>query len=357
VRARYCSTALLLCLTWLSTSVPSRPVLAAELAGEARHERARLVVLESRLSPADDAGLRQTLTELLGRLDVRVAPEGSLLNEPVLAKVTISPTFEGARVMVQPLDPPGPTQRHEVPQASSPELFRETLAHVVLGAVEPLLESPPEPEPPRLPPPEDPTADHPGSLPEPPPGPPLPLSWWVGARASALWFVTEGRAGALLGGAGGVTLDTPFRPGLALEAGYLLPLSIERDGLTATFSLVALRLRPSVQVFSSPVVLVRAELAPGLGFVSLEPERAGAQILSSEQSSRIQPMLGVAGAAYFALTRGVAAVARAGLDLDFAPRRWVIDVEGVGRSVFYQTTRLEPQLTLGLDWSPTEAAR
>jgi hypothetical protein len=230
VRIRHSLYALLLSLSWLAA--PAAEARAAELASSPRPARAHLVVIESRLDPADDAGLRQTLSELLGRLDVRLAPAGSLVSEPELARVTISPTFDGARVTVQPLDPPGPLARHEVPQASSPELFRETLAHVVLGAIEPLVEQARAPEPARLPPAPiaaaaDPAADRGAEeAPAEPHRPTLPLSWWVGARASALWFVSQGRGGALLGGAVGATVDAPGRAGLALEAGYLLPLTI-----------------------------------------------------------------------------------------------------------------------------------
>jgi hypothetical protein len=274
--------------------------------------------------------------------------------------VTIAPTFDGARVTVQPVDPPGPSVRHEVPESSSPELFRETLAHVVLGAVEPLLQAqpePPAPPPPAPPPPQpDPTADR-GEAAEPGParGPGPALTAWVGARAGALWFVSQGEGGVLLGAAGGATLEVARRPGLALEAGYLLPLTIERDGLTATFSLLALRLRPSVELWSTATFDVRAELAPGISFVTLSPEETAADVISSGDSSRVQPMLGLAGAASFRLAPGLSAVARLGLDLDFAPRRWLI--EGAARDVFFETTRLQPHTTLGIDWSPREAAR
>jgi hypothetical protein len=326
----------------------------------APREGARLVLLDNHLASGDDLALRGALTELLGRIEVRVAPFGSIVNEPVLARVTIAPTFDGARVTVQPVDPPGPSVRHEVPESSSPELFRETLAHVVLGAVEPLLQAqpePPAPPPPAPPPPRpDPTADR-GEAAEPGParGPGPALTAWVGARAGALWFVSQGEGGVLLGAAGGATLEVARRPGLALEAGYLLPLTIERDGLTATFSLLALRLRPSVELWSTATFDVRAELAPGISFVTLSPEETAADVISSGDSSRVQPMLGLAGAASFRLAPGLSAVARLGVDLDFAPRRWLI--EGAARDVFFETTRLQPHTTLGIDWSPREAAR
>lgn len=341
--------------------LPGPRAFAAEVATfAAPREGARLVLLDNHLASGDDLALRGALTELLGRIEVRVAPFGSIINEPVLARVTIAPTFDGARVTVQPLDPPGPAVRHEVPESSSPELFRETLAHVVLGAVEPLIQArpePPAPPPPAPPQPQpDPTVDR-GEATEPktPPGPAPALAAWVGARIGALWFVSQGEGGVLLGAAGGATLDVARRPGLALEVGYLLPLTIQRDGLTATFSLLALRLRPSLELFATPGFDLRAELAPGISFVTLSPEQTAVDVVSSGDSSRVQPMLGVAGTASFRLARGLSAVARLGLDLDFAPRRWLI--EGAERDVFFQTTRLEPHTTLGIDWSPSEAAR
>jgi hypothetical protein len=119
---------------------------------------------------------------------------------------------------------------------------------------------------------------------------------------------------------------------------------------------VALRLRPSVEVFAQPLFDVRAELAPGISFVTLSPEQTVDDVISSgDRSRRVQPMLGLAGAARFHLAQGLSAVARLGIDLDFAPRRWLI--EGAERRVFFETTRLEPQITLGIDWSPAEAAR
>jgi hypothetical protein len=327
--------------------------VAAEVAGATATEGARLVVLESRFIGSDDVALRQALSELLGRIDVRIAPAGSLLSERVLARITIAPASDGARVIVEPVEPPGPVVRHQVPEAASPELFRETLAHVVLGAVEPLLEAQAEP-PPSAPAQEDPSADRAEPERPPAPGDGARASWWLGARAGVLWFVPDGTNGVQVGAAGGATLDAPLQPGLALEGGYMIPLSLEREGLSATFSLVALRLRPSLQLFASPSVAVRAELAPGVNFITLSPESAGDDILSRDESSRVQPLLGFAGAAYFRLSHGLSAVARLGLDVDFAPRRWVI--QGAEETVFFETSRFQPQTTLGLDWSPSEAS-
>jgi hypothetical protein len=302
------------------------------------------IVLDSRLTGAIDVELRETLVELLGRLRLRIIAARGRDPDAVLAFVSIEPSAGGASVTVVQTRPPNSRVRRRVENAASPELFREALAHVILGALEPLLELREEaPTPPATPAAADRTTALEDSRSTSP-------SWSIGVRAGALWFVSEQASAAVVGGAGAVTFEVPLRPSVALEVGYMLPLLITRDGVLAEFSLVSARARPGLELASSETLALRLDLAAGFDFVALSPRQA-IDVTAVSRSTRLQPMLGGGLGAHLRLWDTLELVARVGVDIDLAPRHWVIE-SGAAQSSFFETARGVPYLTLGIDWSP-----
>src|SRR5262249_37842924 len=152
-------------------------------------------------------------------------------------------TVESARGDVPPV-------RREVERGDSPALFRETLAHVILGAIEPLVGREDDvdrpPPPPSLPPP--PVANAPpstsddltvarASVSE---APLDPMRLLVGARAGPRLLESD-RAGIAFAGTLSLTLPLPFRPSGAVYAGYVLPSRVSKASVDAEFHLVPLR--------------------------------------------------------------------------------------------------------------------
>jgi hypothetical protein len=335
-------TLVLICFL-ASAAAAARPHAAGALGAAPE-----LVVLESRLGGAMELRLEETLAELLRRIQLRLAVADARNADSVLAFVSIEPSEGGAIVTVRAARPPNSRLRHEVAHAASIALFCETLAHVIFGDVEPMLQTLDEaqapPDTPALPQP----AEQTPALAKPAPEQP---QWSLGASGGARWFVAEATTAAWVGVGGAVTFDAPLRPALALEAGYLIPLIIARNGVRAQFSLVSARARPGLQLLQAEVLALSLELAAGLDFVTLAPLQAE-QVSWLRTSARVQPMLGGAAAAHLELSKTLDLVARLGVDLDLAPRRWLIE-NGPEQNLYFETPRAMPYLTLGFDWSPS----
>ncbi len=94
-----------------------------------------VVVLETS-GPVDPA-LDLTLKELFGRRGVELARPGAPGH--VVARVVVSQLGETASVLVDDPAHQLASVHRDVPRGDSPALFRETLAHVILGAVDPFL--------------------------------------------------------------------------------------------------------------------------------------------------------------------------------------------------------------------------
>jgi hypothetical protein len=69
-----------------------------------------------------------------------------------------------------------------------------------------------------------------------------------------------------------------------------------------------------------------------------------------DTSRRVQPMFGGAVSGRFRVSASADFVVTAGMDVDASPRRWVI-ASGGGRDALFETARLRPYATLGLDFT------
>jgi hypothetical protein len=334
-------------------------LVGSPAAADASPQVPRLVVIDSRLSGVLEFELEEALAELLGRLQLRIVGDGSANTDGVLAVVSIEPSDGGALVTVQETGAPHSRVRRGVERSESSALFRETLAHVILGAVEPMLrtaqanaEAQQAPPPPLPPEPAEPV--------EPPSGPSWGTEFFGSARGAlgvrtGLWFAADGAPALALGVAARVRFDVSPEPSLALEGSYVLPSTVEQGGLSADFSRLSLRARPGVELGHVGEAALGLDVAAGVDFVALAPARNQEATFVEERSTRVQPMLGGALAARIPLSSALELMARLGLDVDLAPRRWLIE-DGAETAAFFQTPRVFPHATLGFDWSPSGAS-
>jgi hypothetical protein len=245
--------------------------------------------------------------------------------------------------------------RREVVRGDSTSVFRETLAHVILGAIEPLVTLDTE----RAPAPES----TPDSRPQPvaasdvPPSTDQPRNSarvTVGARAGPK-LLSSDRASVAFDGVARLILGASMRPAVGIHAGYVLPAQLTRGGVNATFGLVPFRLEVSIEPFSSKRVALETALLTGIDVVSLSPTSAPPFVQLESSTTRVQPIVGAAVMGRFHLFSNTYLVIATGADFDAAPRRWDVESES-GRSPFFETARLRPYAALGLDWTMVGAA-
>jgi hypothetical protein len=340
--------------TFAAVAYLSAPVAAQVDPPEARREVRRVVVLElaggERGGVGIDAELEATLGELLGRLHLDVARSGGAAEGRVVAVVRIEPSERGAVISVQPKRSDAAPLRREVDRGDSPSLFRETLAHVILGAIEPLTarrdeDRAPEPpaESPSIPP-----RDNPPVASAPPaerPRDPMRLS--IGANAGPRLLESD-RAAIAFGGVLSLTLPLALRPSAALGAGYFLPVRASRNSVDAEIHVVPLRIAARVEPLAGKVIALETGISGGIDVISLAPQSAPTFIRLEGSSSRLQPVFGPTVAGRFHLSPTADFVVTAGGEVDAAPRRWIV-VAGSQRETIFETARFRPYVSLGLD--------
>jgi hypothetical protein len=329
-------------------------LVAAPVAASARQhadtasERADTIVLVAELEGSSRVLLEQSLRELLARIDLRLVDAGEAPDERVVARVSIELVPSAAIVSVSsPGDADRPA-RYRV-ERTSDELLRETLAHVILGAVEPraaLLRGSPSPAP-------DAADDPPGAeldtdtKPEPArifDGQP---SWSLGAHGKPMLLAPH-QAGVALGASLGVALRALGRPSAALDASYLIPVLVRVGDIDAQLSRVGFRLRASVEPLSSRRLALQLGVAGGLDVVTLTPGSPPPDRAVS-RSTRAQAMLGSSLGGRLRPTDGFDIVAGVGAELELKPRLWLIEGDAA-RGRFYETPRWVPYAMLGFEW-------
>jgi hypothetical protein len=329
------------------------PAVAQMSAPETRREVRRVVVLDVAGGEVTDAELEATLGELLGRLHLDLARPGGAADGRVIATARVELSERGAVLTVQARRPDAAPVRREVERGDSPSLFRETLAHVILGAIEPLTagrdESDRAPETPGEPP-----AASVGPLRETTASAPAareaardPMRLSIGANTGPRLLESD-RAGIGFGGVVSLALPWALRPSAAIEAGYLLPVRASRNSVDAEVHLVPLRLAARIQPIAGKIVALETGVSGGVDVISFTPQSAQTFIRLGASSSRLQPVFGGSVAARFRLSPIAEFVLTAGGDVDVAPRRWVVGA-GPQRDAIFETARFRPYASLGLD--------
>ena len=327
----------------LAPSLAARSAPEAGVGGEPR----AVIMLDGELEATLRELLVQSLRELLARIDLTLADTSVSADTDVVARVSIELLADAAIVTVSSARDGAAPGRYRVERTSG-ELFRETLAHVILAAVEarttlrqdpvgsardPALErqSPLEQEPAR---------DAARSVAGRP-------SWSVGAHGGPL-RLAPGRAGVALGASLAVAFRLPERPSAALEASYLIPVLVREGDVAAQLSRVGLRARARAEPLASGRVALQLGLGCGLELISLTPRSVPPE-RSVSRSTRLQPTLGGSVGGRLRLSDGFDIVASVGADLELAPRRWTIEGEGPSQR-FYETPRWLAYAALGFEW-------
>jgi hypothetical protein len=325
-----------------------RQTFADAPVAETRRLEPRVVVLDAAPGDGVDRELEATLGELLGRLHVGLVRADGVGGARVVARVHIESSERGALLTVESDRHDVAPVRREIERGDSTALFRETLAHVILGAVEPLVGRDDEAEraPPAPPPPPIASDNTPPRTSE-PARDPMRLS--VGAGAGPRLLEAD-RAGIAFAGTVSLALPAPLRPMAGLGLGYVLPARVSSGGVDAEFHLVPLRADAGIQPVAWKTIALETALVAGVDFVSLAPERAPSYVRLEDTSRRRQPVLGAVVRARFRLSPSADFVLTAGLDVDMSPRRWVI-VAGQARDGLFETTRFRPYASLGLDFA------
>jgi hypothetical protein len=320
--------------------------LLLQSAPRARAEAATCVLLES--SEPLDPALSATLAELLSRIGVRLvrSAEGGA----VVARVRIEPSDEGAWVSVEDTLGRGLSVRREVTRTGSEALFRETLAHVVLSEVEPLTDARPPPPEPVVPAPEPPLVPSPPTTHADALDQPAHRSAphaVLGARGGPLWL-SPGQVGASFNAGVGIEFSGKLRPALVLEGGALWPEQVRVDDIEAELRLGSLRLAPRLGVLHGEHMGLDLGITGGADIASLVPQH-NPQGTRSFGSRRVQPVAGGFARLAFSFTPALRMFTGVGLDVDFAPRRWVVAGDQ-GETTLAALARLRPWAQLGLEW-------
>lgn len=320
-------------------------------------------------SPVLDGALLASLRELLERRGATLRI-GSNDGAPVAVDVVIERLSGQVLVRASSAAAGAANSERNVALGESADLFRETLSHAILGAVEPLLEAlaatrpvetPPrgaasvEPRAPasseaaRVPSEERPFAvpladprregvhvhrRHPSAY--------LQAGWRVGPR----WLGDRAPAVSLGGGAS-VAFAVAFRPAVGVDAAYVWPRTVSVSGVESHYSFVPVRLRGRFEPVSWRWGRLEVSGLLGGDFVSISTAATVPSLLTVPDSRELQPIVGA--------TIGLRTVsgqfelfAVGGLDVDLAPRRWVV-TSGDAVEAVLDTGIVRPQLTLGLD--------
>lgn len=289
-----------------------------------------------------DAELVLALRELLSRIHVGLTTSDVPLDaERVLAFVElrredgfVEVAFEDARAHT--------TFVRRIEATGSAALLRETVAHVILGLVEPLVRAAPEVpvatvEPPGPEPAQNVAKEAPRQRAA--PGVQLALAGGALRVADKAW-------GARLALDLSTVFATRLRPALGLRLGGVVPQKLAQHGVDARFALLSARAFGGISALRGRRAALDVELSLGSDLLSMQPRRADAATALHHNSLRAQPIVGAALSLRTALVAWLSLFVRVGLDVDLHPRVWVIEDKGA-EQVFFAPSRLRPYASLG----------
>jgi len=346
-------------------------LLAAEAQAEAQAEP-RWVELSGDV----DKDLEQLLSELLGRSGLTLTWSAPSTEGRIIARVHVKLHDDGALLdVVDPRDASAARQV-SVPRHGTEALFRETLAHVILGNVDPLATL--DAERPSLTPSRQagPAPAAPNPAPPPPSAVAAPTVAVLASRADeslshrerrqeeerlrfafgvggAALLVARDRTAPVMAGSLGLVFPGALQPRASLSAGYMSPLGIDGEGLTANFRLIPVRARLGLEPWTSPWLALDAALSLGVDWLTFTPtDSAGLRAVRSSQ--RVAPVLGALLGARAHLGGGLDATLGLGVDFDPTPRTWLV-VDGERAVAVLEMLRFRPSVALGLEWTlPSE---
>jgi hypothetical protein len=309
----------------------------------------RTVVVTSEDGPPLDEGLLSALRELFARVGIELVDSDEGKDEGLLARVRIQRDVDAATVRVFSVTDKRLASTHRVPRGETEALFRETLAHVVLGAVEPLVVERVEVEA-KLPAQETaapaPAPPQAGEPTKPDAGRALHFAAGLGAGPLALGDLWAprifGRADAY------VATRMPSVFGLTL--GGIVPLARTAASTEAELSLFLVRVQSGIEPWRSRFVRLGLLLAAGANFIATtaNPQRAALDVVSP--SRRVDALLGGLVQLRFPLWWGLELEALVGCDVDLTPRSFVVR-DGEHRTKLFPASHAQPYAGLLVAWS------
>lgn len=309
----------------------------------------RAVVVTSEDGPPLDEGLLSALRELFARVGLELVETDEGKDEGLLARVRIQRDVDAATVRVFSVAEKRLASTHRVPRGETEALSRETVAHVVLGAVEPLVEQraeleaqlPPEPAP--VAPPTSLAVETEEKA------EPIKLHYLAGLGAGPLLLLQSDVWAARIFGRADVYLATRLRSVLGITLAGIVPVESREADTESKLALWSLRVQGGIEPWVSRHVRLGVLLSAGadLSVVHAQTSRS-AQVHSPVR--KVAPLLGGFVQARFPLVHGVELAALIGCDLDLKPYAFKI-YDGDHPTTVFEGALAHPYAGLLVAWS------
>jgi hypothetical protein len=303
-----------------------------------------MVVVTSEDGPPLPEALLSVLRELFSRVGLVLVEIDEGKDEDLLARVRIQRDEDAATVRVFSVTQKRLASTHRVPRSESDAVFRETVAHVVLGAVEPLVVErleveAREPAPAPLPA---------ASTDEAPLREPLRTHFGAALGAGPVWL--GDLWGLRIAGRADAYVSTRLPSVFGITLGGILKRTRERASAESELSLAFARLSAGIEPWLSRFVRLGALLSAGVDYVqvSAEPTRMADQLDSPWR--HFSPMLGGLLQLRFPLWRGLELQTVLGCDVDLTPYTYAV-LDGSERTTLFELGRARPYAALFLAWS------
>lgn len=309
------------------------------------------VVVTSEEGLGLDEALLGALRELFARVGLSLVDSDEGKDEGLLARVRIQRDFDAATVRVFSVTDKKLASTHRVPRAETDALFRETIAHVVLGAVEPLVVErlkveaslPVQSEQPQPPPaPSEPTAKEARSAPT--------AHYGVGLGAGPL-YMGELWGTRILGRADAyVATRVPSVFGITM--GGVLPRTRERAAVHSELKTLFARLHAGVEPWLTRVARLGVLLSFGIDALhgTASPKRMMDVLSVAAAHYEIDYTLGALLQLRFPLWQGLELQTTLGCDLALNPHQFSVR-DGARETTLFAPSRARPYAALLVAWS------
>jgi hypothetical protein len=313
----------------------------AEQAAPSRELEVPVLVVDS--AGVDDIELPAALRELCGRVGIRVAAPFEAVSGEVLLLAHIRAAGDELELRVEDAETHRTIGERIVPRAESQAIARETLAHVLLGLVEPWIERTRRERAERA------AAAPVQQLPSAILTPATPIVVTLGLSSGAV-LVARDHWGARVLGNTALMWSRRLQPTLALDLHGSPPVSVSTADVAARFWLLGARLRGRLNMIEGSHGACDVALSVGADLLGLKPTGADPRTRVSGLRPRAQPVFGAAIGGRIHLSRRIALVLGVGVDVDPQPRIWQVRVDEDSLITLLHTSMVRPYALLGLDF-------
>ena len=300
--------------------------------------KARGVIVTLEYGEPIDGALSASLRELFGRVGLTLLERDDGDESTLLARVRINENNEGATVRVFGVASGRLESTHRVQTAATEALYRETLAHVVLGAVEPLTSEAVAR-----------AAAAKAESASVPPKAPRPAAHFGGALGvGPLWL--GDLWGARIFGRADAYVATRLPSVFGLTLGGVLPRQTERADTHTELWLAFARLQAGVEPLIRSFLRLGVLLTVGADLISVSATTERATDSVSSPQRLVDAMLGGLVQLRFPLRRGFELSLALGCDVDLTPRSFVVH-DGEEEHTLFALARARPYAGLAVAWS------